>query len=190
MIYYTMRFRNERNKLYYVYVNDDFNQIESLPQLLYEYPDENISAIDGDITRVGDRYHLFYVAHDGTPGIKQAVSDRINGGYRYDSKWYDFEPKACEAPTVWKRIGEEKWVLMYDVYSVTPHNFGFTETTDFVTFKNLGRFNDGVMKSTNFNAPKHGAVIHLTADEADRLELYWKENGRKFVPSRDNVMIK
>lgn len=46
------------------------------------------------------------------------------------------------------------------------------------------------MKSTNFNAPKHGAVIHLTADEADRLELYWKENGRKFVPSRDNVMIK
>ena len=40
MIYYTMRFRNERNKLYYVYVNDDFDRIESLPQMLYEYPDE------------------------------------------------------------------------------------------------------------------------------------------------------
>lgn len=182
MIYYTMRFRNERNKLYYVYVNDDFNRIESLPQLLFEYPDENVSAIDGDITRVGDKYHLFYVAHDGTPGIKQAVSDRMSGDYVYDPKWYDFEPKACEAPTVWKRIGEDRWVLMYDVYSVTPHNFGFTETTDFMTFKDLGRFNDGVMKSTNFNAPKHGAVIHLTADEADRLEQYWQTNKRKYVP--------
>ena len=120
MIYYTMRFRNEANKLYYVYVNDDFDTIESLPQILFEYPNEGVSAIDGDITKVGDKYHLFYVAHDGPAGIKQAVSDRANGDYEYDPRWYDFEPKACEAPTVWKRIGEDKWVLMYDVYSVTP----------------------------------------------------------------------
>lgn len=181
MIYYTMRFRNERNKLYYVYVNDDFDRIESLPQLLYEYPDETVSAIDGDITKVGDKYHLFYVAHDGQPGIKQAVSDRISGDYEYDPRWYDFEPKSCEAPTVWKRLGEDKWVLMYDVYSITPHNFAFTETSDFITFKNLGRFNEGVMKSTNFNAPKHGAVVHLTAEEADKLEAYWQKNKRKYV---------
>ena len=139
MIYYTMRFRNEANKLYYVYVNDDFDTIESLPQILFEYPNEGVSAIDGDITKVGDKYHLFYVAHDGPAGIKQAVSDRANGDYEYDPRWYDFEPKACEAPTVWKRIGEDKWVLMYDVYSVTPHNFGFIETSDFVNFKKIQR---------------------------------------------------
>lgn len=114
-------------------------------------------------------------------GIKQAVSDRANGDYEYDPRWYDFEPKACEAPTVWKRIGEDKWVLMYDVYSVTPHNFGFIETSDFVNFKNLGRFNEGVMKTTNYNAPKHGAVIHLTTEEADNLEKYWQKNKRKYV---------
>ena len=57
MIYYTMRFRNEANKLYYVYVNDDFDTIESLPQILFEYPNEGVSAIDGDITKVGDKYH-------------------------------------------------------------------------------------------------------------------------------------
>lgn len=182
MIYYTMRFRNEANKLYYVYVNDDFDTIESLPQILFEYPNEDVSAIDGDITKVGDKYHLFYVAHDGTAGIKQAVSNRVNGDYEYDPRWYDFEPKACEAPTVWKRIGEDKWVLMYDVYSVTPHNFGFIETSDFANFKNLGRFNEGVMKTTNYSAPKHGAVIHLTAEEADKLEKYWQKNKRKFVP--------
>ena len=181
MIYYTMRFRNEANKLYYVYVNDDFDTIESLPQILFEYPNEGVSAIDGDITKVGDKYHLFYVAHDGPAGIKQAVSDRANGDYEHDPRWYDFEPKACEAPTVWKRIGEDKWVLMYDVYSVTPHNFGFIETSDFVNFKNLGRFNEGVMKTTNYNAPKHGAVIHLTTEEADNLEKYWQKNKRKYV---------
>jgi beta-xylosidase len=181
MLYYTMRFRNEANKLYYVYVNDDFDTIESLPQILFEYPNEKVSAIDGDITKVGDKYHLFYVAHDGEAGIKQAISGKINGDYEYDPRWYDMEPKACEAPTVWKRIGEQKWVLMYDVYSLSPPNFGFLETSDFVNFTNLGHFNEGAMKSTNFTAPKHGAVIPLTATEADNLEKYWQENKRKFV---------
>lgn len=174
MIYFTMRFKNEANKLYYVYVNDDFDRIETLPQILFEYPNEKISAIDGDITKVGDRYRMFYVSHDGGAGIKQAVSDRINGDYEYDPRWYDFEPRACEAPNLWKRIGEDKWVLMYDVYGINPHNFAFIETSDFVNFKNLGRFNEGVMKTTNFSSPKHGAVIHLTKEEAAKLRSHWE----------------
>ena len=129
---------------------------------------------DGDITKVGDRYRMFYVSHDGGAGIKQAVSDRINGDYEYDPRWYDFEPRACEAPNLWKRIGEDKWVLMYDVYGINPHNFAFIETSDFVNFKNLGRFNEGVMKTTNFSSPKHGAVIHLTKEEAARLRSHWE----------------
>lgn len=183
MIYFTMRFKNEANKLYYVYVNDEFDRIETLPRILFEYPSEKVSAIDGDITKVGDTYRLFYVSHDGEAGIKQAVSDRIDGDYRFDARWYDSEPKACEAPHVWKRIGEDKWVLMYDVYSIHPHNFAFVETSDFVNFKNLGRFNEGVMKTSRFTSPKHGAVIHLTAEEVDKLEDYWRENKRKYVPT-------
>lgn len=70
---------------------------------------------------------------------------------------------------------------MYDVFSVTPHNFGFAETSDFVNFKNLGRFNEGVMKTTNYISPKHGAVIHLTKEEADNLEAYWKTHQRNYV---------
>lgn len=192
MIYYTMRFKNEPNKLYYAYVNDDFDRLESQPQLLFEYPDERTSAIDGDITKVGDKYHLFYVAHEGEGGIRHAVSSRVNGDYAFDARWYDYEPKACEAPHVWKRIGEDKWVLMYDVYSITPHNFGFVETADFVHFDHLGHFNEGVMKTTNFTAPKHGAVVHLTAEEADRLEAYWAEHRRDYVSQasiRQNPVI-
>lgn len=172
MLYFTMRHKNGLNKLYYTYMNDDFTQMETKPKLLFQYP-KDVSYIDGDITKVGNKYHLFYVPHDGEPGVKQAVSDSINSGYVYDPTWYDPEPKACEAPNVWKRIGENKWVLMYDIYGIHPHNFGFSETSDFVHFKDLGHFNEGVMKATNFASPKHGAVVLLTKEEADRLAKHW-----------------
>jgi hypothetical protein len=63
-------------------------------------------------------------------------------------------------------------VLMYDVYGAG--NMGFSETSDFVTFTNLGRFNEGVMKGTNFNAPKHGGVTYLTLDELKAVAAHWK----------------
>lgn len=185
MIYLTMRHRNEPNKLYYCYVNDDYNQIETLPQQLFQYADERKSAIDGDITKFGDKYILAYVGHDVDGGIKLAYSDRPTGPWQFDPRWVDFEPKACEAPHVFKRIGEQRWVLMYDIYSISPHNFGFIETKDFEHFTNLGHLRSalkqssvsgkyaGVMTATNFTSPKHGAVVHLTEQEARRLCRYW-----------------
>ena len=175
MLYFTMRFGTGLNRIYGSYVNDDFNRLLTRPEALFEYPGPH-TCLDADITRVGDKYHMFYVSHDGTPGIKHAVSDAINWGYAYEPGWIDPEPQACEAPNIWKRIGEDKWVLMYDCYGINPHNFGFSETSDFKTFTNLGRFNEGVMKSTNFTSPKHGAVIHLTKPEADRLARHWTLN--------------
>ncbi|GAA3990084.1 hypothetical protein GCM10022210_49470 [Mucilaginibacter dorajii] len=173
MIYFTMRFGNGNNKLYYAYMNKDFTGMETKPQLLFQYP-KDVSFIDGDITKVNGKYHLFYVSHDGGSGIKQAVSNTINTGYRYDDKWYDPEPGACEAPTVYKLIGQNKWILVYDIFGINPHNFGFSETTDFKSFKDLGHFNEGVMKSTNFSSPKHGAVIQVTRKEAQHLADNWK----------------
>jgi hypothetical protein len=173
MIYYTMRYKNGTNALYYSYVNNDFTKLETFPQPLFTYPVPGKSAIDADITYANGKYHMFYVSHDGTAGIKQAVSDSVNTGYVYDPAWVDPEPKACEAPNMWKRAGTDKYVLMYDIYGIKPHNFGFSETSDFVHFTNLGRFNEGVMKATNFSSPKHGAVVHLSAKEAKRLAKHW-----------------
>ncbi len=172
MLYFTMRFGNGLNKMYWSYVNDEFNKLTTEPKLIFQYP-KDITYIDADITKVGDTYHMFYTPHDGTPGIKQATSNKINADYQYDPEWYDTEAGASEAPNVWKRIGEDKWVLMYDIYSISPHNFGFRETTDFVNFTDLGHFNEGVMKATNFSSPKHGAVIQLTAEEATKLAAHW-----------------
>lgn len=182
MIYFTMRFGKGQNKLYYAYVNQDYNRIETFPKILFEYPKEGISAIDGDITPIWNNqtkqwnYHLFYVAQDGPAGIKHAISTRIDGDYQYKPEWIDYEKGSCEAPTVWKQIGQERWILMYDIYSIKPHNFGFVETTDFVNFNHMGRFNEGIMTTTNFTSPKHGAVVRLTKTEADRLEQYWQQN--------------
>lgn len=39
MIYLTMRHKNQPDKLYYVYVNEDYNKVETEPMVLFQYPD-------------------------------------------------------------------------------------------------------------------------------------------------------
>jgi len=175
MIYFTMRHGNEANKVYYAYMNDEFTKMVTEPKPLFEYPGQ-MTYIDSDIQYIGGKYHQFYVAHDGTPGIKQAVSDEITQGYVYDPAWCDPEPMAAEAPNAWRRINTDKWVLMYDIYGIQPNNFGFSESSDLINWSNLGRFNEGQMRTTNFKSPKHGAVIHLKANEAERLRTYWNNH--------------
>jgi len=102
------------------------------------------------------------------------VSEKINRDYVFDPKTYDPETVGREAPNVWRRLGTDNYVLMYDVFGVRPNNMGFSETTDFKTFKNLQRFNEGVMKTTNFSSPKHGSVMGITDAEAKKLAEHWK----------------
>ncbi len=173
LIHFTMRFGNGVNRLYYSYANPEFTRLETEPALLFRYPKESVTTIDSDIAKVGDKYVLAYTPHDPHPGVKLAVSDKLASGYVYQDESIPVERGACEAPTIWKRIGEDKWVIMFDAYAANPNEMGFTETTDFKNFVPLGRFNHGVMKAVNFSRAKHGAVIHLTAAEARRLADHW-----------------
>lgn len=184
MVYFTIRVRGEKlpggnpadkkTRLFFAYADDEFTTLVTKPRLLFDHPDAARPVLDADICPMPDgRFFMTYCSQENPAGIKAAVSDSINSGYSYSAEWLDFEPRSCEAPTIWKRIGEEKWVLMYDIFSIKPHNFGFAETTDFKTFTNLGHFNEGPMKTTNFVTPKHGAVIYITADEARRLRDRW-----------------
>ena len=177
MLYFTMRIARGKTKLYYAYTDNDFSRLVTAPEILFEYPDQEIQILDADITLMPDgRFCMMYVAQERPGGIKMAFSDSIHTGYQYLPEWVDLEPGACEGPNVWKRIGEDKWVLMYDIFSIRPHNFGFCETSDFKTFTDIGHFNKGEMKMTNAISPKHGSVVQITAEEADRLEKYWGEN--------------
>ena len=177
MVYFTiLQQPGGRTRLYYSYADEAFTTLETEPQLLFDYLDEKIQVLDADICPMPDgRYFMTYVAPENPAGIKYMISDRINHFDDYHAEQIDTERGGCEAPNVWKRIGEDKWVVMYDIYSLKPHNFGFVETTDFKTFTPLGRFNEGVMKLKDFTSPKHGCVIHITKDEATRLENYWNK---------------
>jgi hypothetical protein len=166
MVYFTIRYNNKDANIYYSYANDDFTKLETLPQKI-----NMVGGIDGDITKVGDKYHLFYVSK---AQVFHAVSGKINADFVAEDKRIDPETVNTEAPNVFKRLGTDKWVLMYDVYGARPSNMGFSETTDFVNFTNLNHFNEGIMKTTNFTSPKHGAVTYLTHDELKAIATHWK----------------
>jgi len=177
MVYFTTRIGAGPNFMVYSYANDAFTTLETEPRRLFTYPKDNVNTIDGDITKVGDTYHLFYVAHDKPGNIRHAASNKINEGYVYEPQKIDPESVGAEAPNLWRRNGTDTYVLMYDVFGANPHNMGFSETTDFLHYKNLGRFNEGgsPMKTTNFSGPKHGAVMSITVDELRRLRGYFNQ---------------
>ena len=176
MVYLTIRQTGTgKTRLYYAYANDSFTGFSTEPQLLFEYPDPDVQVLDADIMPMPDgRYCMTYCAQEGPAGIKMAVSDHINRGWQYFPQQIDAERGSCEAPTMYKLADEDRWFLLYDIFSIKPHNFGFMETTDFKNFRHLGRFNEGEMRCTNFSSPKHGAVVPITDEEAERLEEYWK----------------
>lgn len=166
MVYFTIRYNNKNANIYYSYTNDEFTKLETTPKLVTA-----IGGIDADITKVGDKYHMFYVAG---AKIKHAVSNKINQDFTGEDKRIDPEEVNTEAPNVFKRIGTDTYVLMYDVYGLRPSNMGFSETKDFVTYKDIGHFNKGDMKTTNFTSPKHGAITYLTKQELKTIAEHWK----------------
>lgn len=176
MVYFTIRPTGKgKTRLYYAYADDSFTRLITEPQLLFEYPDEKVQVLDADIIPTGDgRYCMTYCSQEGPAGIKMAISEHINRGYKYQPQQIDAEKGSCEAPTMYKLIGQDKWLLMYDIFSIKPHNFGFMETTDFKTFRHLGHLGDGATKREGFSEQKHGAVIQITEEEAHLLENYWK----------------
>jgi hypothetical protein len=188
MISFTMKIGRGIDNIYYAYTDDAFTKMETKPEILFRFPAPDVAesqltdaqrnplhVIDSDITFVNGKYHLFYSSKEsGTPGIEHSVSDKINSGFPVEQKRIDPERISCEAPNLFKRLGTDTYVLMYDAYGAG--NMGFSETTDFATFKNIGRFNDSgsVMKTVHFTAPKHGAVTYVTLDELKAIKEHWK----------------
>lgn len=177
LMHFTTRFRRSRNMIYYVYMNDDFDTMLSQPRLLFCAPCDDKgrptkNMIDSDITLIGDTYHLFTTEH-GHP--RHSTSKHLLGPYTIDYSFNDGVPQAHEAPMVWKIIGENRWILMQDRFSMDPHNFYFVETTDFKNFRPLGYFDEPgcPMRRTNFSEQKHGAVVQVTRDELQRLIDHW-----------------
>jgi GH43 family beta-xylosidase len=164
MIYWSMRFGNEPDKIYYAYANKDFTGLETAPKQLYFKPD-NGACIDGDIVYKNGKYHLFFKTEGSGAGIKIAVSDKLTEGYVLIDRYVQQTKSPVEGAGTFKLNNSDAYILMYDRY--TEGKYQFTRSTDLEHFTAI---DDEV--TMNFH-PRHGTIIPITAAEAARLTGQW-----------------
>lgn len=165
MVYWSMRFGNGPDKIYYAYVSDDFTTLSTTPKQLFYHP-SNEACIDGDIVFFNEEYHMFFKTEGGEAGIKKATSKKVNEGFVMYDKYLDQTTESVEGAGLFKLNNSKTWILMYDVYR--KGQYQFTKSEDLLNFSIVDD------KVTMDFHPRHGTVISLTQKEYDRLQLQWK----------------
>lgn len=165
MIYWSMQHGDGPDIIYYAYANPDFTDLEGDYKPLF-IPADKKSCIDGDIVYRDGLYHLFYKTEGHGNGIKVATTKSLTSGNWKESPDYKQQTKnAVEGAGTFKLIGQDNYILMYDVYM--NGKYQFTETTDLENFKVV----DSEV-SMDFH-PRHGTVIPITCKEMQRLRKQW-----------------
>ncbi|PRY98842.1 family 43 glycosylhydrolase [Marinilabilia salmonicolor] len=165
MVYFSMKEQeNHPDIIYYAYANDDFTALETEPKQLFFHP-EGKSCIDGDIVKKNGKFHLFFKTEGHGNGIKKAVSDKLTEGYSMQDEYLQQTTDAVEGSGTFKLIGQDKYILMYDVYM--KGKYQFTESTDLEHFKVVDE-----QISMDFH-PRHGSVLPITGDEYQLLMDKW-----------------
>ena len=164
MIYWSMRFGEEADKIYYAYANRDFTGLETEPKQLFFKPDGG-ACIDGDIVYQNKKYYLFFKTEGSGAGIKIAVSDKLTSGYVLHDQYVQQTKDPVEGAGTFKLNDGSGYILMYDMY--TQGKYQFTRTTDLKNFKLI---DDEV--SMDFH-PRHGTIMPITAKEFDLLKAKW-----------------
>ncbi|MDE5683744.1 MAG: family 43 glycosylhydrolase [Muribaculaceae bacterium] len=169
MVYWSMQHGNGPDIIYYAYANEDFTDLEGEPKPLF-LPENGKSCIDGDIIYKDGLFHLFYKTEGHGNGIKKATTESLTSGKWNEGDEYKQQTEdAVEGSGIFKLIGSDKYILMYDVYM--KHRYEFCETTDLENFKVIG---DSI--SMDFH-PRHGTVIPITRAEKQRLLEKWPSDG-------------
>lgn len=165
MVYWSMKYGDGPDVIYYAYANADFTDLEGEPKPLF-VPADKKSCIDGDIVYKDGIYHLFYKTEGHGNGIRVATTNSLTSGQWKENLEYKQQTKeAVEGAGTFKLIGEDKYILMYDVYMKGAYQF--TETTDLEHFKVI----DHDVKM-NFH-PRHGTIIPITRSELKRITYQW-----------------
>lgn len=165
MIYWSMQYGDGPDVIYYAYANDDFTDVVDVPKPLF-VPKDKKSCIDGDIVYKDGVFHLFYKTEGHGNGIKVATTRSLTSG-----NWIEYPDtkqqttEAVEGAGTFKLIGEDKYILMYDVYM--SGYYQFTESTDLQHFKVIDN------KVQMDFSPRHGTVIPITRDEMLRVTGRW-----------------
>lgn len=165
MVYWSMQHGDGPDIIYYAYANRDFSDLEGEPRPLF-IPADKKSCIDGDIVFHDGKFHLFYKTEGHGNGIKVATTRSLTSGqWDEDPEYKQQTTDAVEGAGTFKLIGQDKYILMYDVYM--NKKYQFTETTDLKNFTIV----DGV--EMDFH-PRHGTVIPVTAKEMKRLRKQYR----------------
>ena len=165
MVYWSMKYGDGPDVIYYAYANEEFTDLVGEPKPLF-VPADKKSCIDGDIVYKDGLYHLFYKTEGHGNGIKVATARSLTAGEWKESPDYKQQTKeAVEGAGTFKLIGQDKYILMYDVYMKGAYQF--TETTDLEHFKVI----DHAVKM-NFH-PRHGTIIPITRAELKRITDKW-----------------
>ncbi len=165
LIYWSMKHGDGVDIIYYAYANDDFTDIEGEPKQFFS-PANGKSCIDGDIVLKGDTYYMFYKTEGHGDGIKLATTKSLSSGKWTEYPDYKQQTKeAVEGSGLFKLIGSEKYIMMYDVYK--KGGYQFTESTDLENFKVIDE-----SISMDFK-PRHGSIIPITRKELKRITDKW-----------------
>ena len=165
MVYCSMKYGDGPDVIYYAYANESFTDITGTPMPLF-IPKDKKSCIDGDIVYKDGMYYLFYKTEGHGNGIKVATTKSLTSGNWTEYPDYKQQTtEAVEGAGTFKLIGEDKYILMYDVY--IKGGYQFTESTDLQNFKVIDH-----KVQMNFH-PRHGTVIPITRDELLRITGRW-----------------
>lgn len=166
MIYWSMKHGDDGlDIIYYAYANEAFTDLEGEPKQLF-FPKDGKSCIDGDIVYKNGIFHLFYKTEGHGNAIKKAMTDNLTSGCwieQPDEKQQTSH--SVEGSTVVKLIGEEKYLLLYDVYG--RGEYQFCESVDLDIFKLVDE-----KVSMDFK-PRHGSVIPITQKELEAVTTKW-----------------
>lgn len=181
MVYFSMLQPESFDKIYFAYANEDFTALESAPKQLFYNPEE-FATIDGDIIKKDGKFHLFYKTEGAAQGIAKAISDSLTRGYEIVPGNMDQTEERVEGSGIFKLHDSEEYILMYDMY--IARDYQFTKSTDLENFEIID--ND---ISMDFH-PRHGSVLPIDAEEAQRLMDKWATPQTELIVGSDSDAVK
>lgn len=181
LLYWSMRFGNGPDKIYYAYAKKDFSGLETVPEQLFFSPTNN-ACIDGDIIYKDGKYHLFFKTEGSGNGIKKAISSNLTSGYVLQDRYLQQTTDPVEGAGVFKLNNSADYILMYDLY--TKGRYQFTRSSDLENFKVIDQ-----SVTMDFH-PRHGTVLPITKTELSRLLKKWPSPVQTSSTTDINPVIK